>query len=571
MPSPEELVQKYTTPRAAYIDRLERYVDGTQYEGRMPFLSGGDVPLLERAPCVVYPIVKRAIDSNVSFVLGEGRFPQFTTGTSEDDAKIDPVWGLEEEVSDALERFVNVVVVKQAQLKKVFREALRSAQATGTVVAVVCARKGKIYVDIIRSKWCEPTYSDTGELQSIEIRYPYLELFYNEKTSKYEKRCLIYRRVINAVDDTVYKPGEAKEDGSEPSWSIDKAKSTRHDLGFIPAHWYQFSAACEPVNSVDGHAIHEHLLDELDAINFSLSQRHRAALYAGDPQMAEFGVAEDHNPSPAGPATRAAVVPAKGPDGKTVGVFRAQPIAKGNARRKGAGIVWRYPDPASKVELLTLPGDALKSISDHAADLRAKIAESLATVFLDPHEIKAQAALSGKALAYIYASQIAKCDEIRDDFGEGFMLPVISLMLRLILVLERQHSGGLYMPGIKQVLPILSRFERVTQDGTMWLPPRIDLTWGTYFESSAQDDQFLVTMAKTALDAGLVTRPVALEKLRSVFTFGSTEELIEAVDMEREERSEASKQEPEEKKEQEDAPMSEVSEDSPPSSRAARG
>ena len=71
------------SPRYRRLDELERWVNGRQYDGQDSWWSDAK-PLWERAPCISYPIVGIAAQSNVDLVLGESRFPVFTSKPGED-------------------------------------------------------------------------------------------------------------------------------------------------------------------------------------------------------------------------------------------------------------------------------------------------------------------------------------------------------------------------------------------------------------------------------------------------------------------------------------------------------
>ncbi len=78
------------SPRFRRIETYQKYWDGTVYEGRPGFLDQSvDVPLLERAPCVVYPIVRAATQAICSMSMGLGKFPEILSMTSEDDTVFD--------------------------------------------------------------------------------------------------------------------------------------------------------------------------------------------------------------------------------------------------------------------------------------------------------------------------------------------------------------------------------------------------------------------------------------------------------------------------------------------------
>src|ERR1019366_718789 len=150
------------------------------------------------------------------------------------------------------------------------------------------------------------------------------------------------------------------------------------------------------VADYDGHAIHEDLLDEIRGLDFALSQRHRAALFCGDPQTIETGVEPGYNPS--GMVGKVGPVPATMAGGPASG---ANPVTgsfgrpHATPRVKSPGGAWQDSNTETKVAYLVLPEGGLKALDEHAADLRNKIAEGLAVVILDPQNAKFTAAMSG--------------------------------------------------------------------------------------------------------------------------------------------------------------------------------
>ena len=59
-----------------------------------------------------------------------------------------------------------------------------------------------------------------------------------------------------------------------------------------------------------------------------------------------------------------------------------------------------------------------------------------------------------------------------------------------------------------------------------WFGPRLRLQWGDYFESSAEEENFVVQLCATAYTTGLMPLETVLEKLRGVFPFASIEEIL---------------------------------------------
>lgn len=546
-------------PRYHRLDRLERYVEGTQYDERDSFWCD-DKPIMERAPCIVYPVVESAIRSTVDLCLGEGRWPSITASHVEEDAEepedkpkadgekpkpelpkpkpkakakpFDERFALDEAEAESLDALIDAIV-EQARLKSVCDDLMAQSMGAKTSVAIAGVRDGKLFIDTTRAKWCTVERDESGEVKSLEIRYPYLEEY--KDRGKWSVRCMLYRRVIDDAADTTYLPAKASEDGAEPDhWVPDPAKTKEHGLGFCPVHWYARRKSCGTVADEDGHAVHERLLDEVDGLNFALSLRHRAALYASDPQTVEIGVDEDHNPAPAG--RQANVVIGGGMDpvtGKVTPGYIVPTTGKKAARMRGVGVNWRYPSKDSQVDMLTLPGDALKAADENARDLRSKIAEALGVVFIDPDNAKFSAELSGKALARLYDRQVRLCDKEREDFGDNCLLPLISLLLRIALSKGSGKDDALYLSGVKEALPILERFvAEVKGKGSRWFAPQLDLTWGPYFEPDAADGKALVELVTAAHTGGFITKYTAVEELRDIFEIGNVDRYLDELEQE---------------------------------------
>jgi hypothetical protein len=515
----QKVLEKHLSARAKALGHLERYVEGTQYD-HLPDWFSDKKPLWERAPCIVYPIVKAAIDSNSDLLLGEGRFPS---------VRVD---GLTGEEAETFEKAVDKVV-QQARLKAAAREVFAAGQGCGSACAVFGVRGGRLFIDTVLARWCTPTFDseEAGAVAELEIRYPYLAL---EKTPDGEKWvCKLYRRTISKTHDIQYAPATALPDGREPSWSVER--EIPHGLGFCPVIWYAHLKGCAAVNDFDGRAIHEHLTDEIRAHDFALSQRHRAALYAGDPQWTEIGVEPGFNPT--GNGGRKAEVQASvfGRPGETsTGAWVSEPANASKARKKSPGTVWQYPgkNPETKVSLHTLPGDALDAIDKHARDLRGKIAEALGVVFLDLEALPNESRLSGRALESAKARQLDRVNYYRADFGDKFLVSAIGMLLRIALV------SGVRIPS----LDIVQRVSEQSDLDWSWHSPPIDLAWGAYFLPSGDEEYLLMQAASLAKESGIATTRILVEKLRSVLGIKDVDAYMEELEAEKEEALEREQQ-----------------------------
>lgn len=500
------------TPRYLKLDRLERYAKGTQYEGRANWWNS-DVPLQERAPCIRAPIAERAVRNHVDLCLGEGRFPRITSHLSEDDSAFDPDTGLSEKESQTFDRFV-AAIVDQAKLVEVSVDAMTNGLECGTTVAIArIDDEQRLAVDLEFAKHCTPKLSPSGKLLSLEIRYPYVaEVETNEpgKGKVYSYECRLYRRVIDEKRDVTFLPAKASETGGEPdAWIPDPALTFDHNLGFVPAHWWRRGKKRTTAAEIDGCAIHANLLDEIDGLNFSLSQRHRAARYAGDPQICEYGTSPEDVHAPSGREARTA----HAGDGDHPSNRRWILDSKGKPMRaKGPGTIWTYENAQSKCEYLTLPAGALDSLVGDVRDLYAMLRDAMGYVDSDPANIKIGGDVSGKTLEWLYTNAINYCNRIRSDFADGFLLPLVSLLLRLVSV---KHVSGeaLSIPGFAKSAPIVARFGEYGK----WQPPVMRCIWGSYFPLSESDKKAKQERVLAALEAGIITRQTAVEEIAALY------------------------------------------------------
>lgn len=546
-----EIADLYRDPRAKEIENLAAYAECTQYAGRPAWMDeSSPSALLDRAPAINDPVVRKAISTHVAFCLGETRWPEITASSSEDDEDIDEDWGLDEDDSAALDRFVNVVLVRYARLKTVARQMMAHAMAQKSCAVLLSLKKGRLFAETIRASWCTPTLDDIGQCLKLEIFYPYVDDYFDPVKRQWLKRCMLYRRVIDDKADTVYIPQPGNEYGTRPkNWAVDTAKTRAHGLGWCPVHWYPFMKECEAGGDLDGHAIHEHQRAEIDAYNIALSQRHRGAVTAGDPTAVETGVEDGQGPDRSQSPARAVIVKgSRGPSGTNQGdpvetgyiSSTAARYARKGKRKRGAGQIWTYASKDAKVYYLSLPVGALDAIDKHAIDLGNKLAAAFNAVFVDPADVHTHAAMSGKALAFVFSRQIAFCDRVRQDFEACALIPVVDMLLRLICTVGKDNPRAIYVPGVAKVTPILEQFLRDVADGSkVWMPPRLECRWGPYFGAGEQEQLFLVQLAAAAVDAGICTTEMAVDKLlqANVFDAGSAAAVIEAINKEREDRA----------------------------------
>lgn len=533
-----EAFEANVTLRYIRIDAHERWADGTQYEGLQSWWDDkDDKPLWERAPCVVYPVVKIAARSNVDLCLGEGRFPSFTARPGEDEQEEDG--GLNEDDSSILDRFLRHYH-KVSKFRAHSRDCFYSSQTGGSVATIYGIRDNKPFCHRVPAKWCEPAFDQDGNVTKLEIKYPYVEEY--RKGGKWAKRTKLYRRVIDDKNDTEFFPADANVTGMDPVWKKNPERSVEHGFGFCPVVWYALMKGTTTVNVIDGKPIHDKLQNEIRAHDIARSQWHRGALMS-EPQICEFGVPQGYSPTETGRVAFAlqsegdpvkftddngAIVP--GQMEKVTGAFIDAKSKGSPARKKGPGFVWQYTSKDQRVETLEIPEGALKAQENNCRDLRIKLQEALAVVFLDPENIKFAATTSGKALIAIKQKQIDRCDQFRDDLSDEFFEPSLSMQLRIAQKFLSK-GGKLRVPGATKVKPILDRF---IGDDNAWEAPSLSVEYGPYTKPDPEEQQKIVALVQTALGGKggrpLINLQTAVKRVAKIFGIENVQALIDELE-----------------------------------------
>ena len=517
----QKILRANTTPRARTLDEYEREVDGTRFDGRRPWTD--DCPIYDKRPCIVYHAVESSINSKKDLLLGEGRFPAITSRPDEDED--DSEDGLDEAASQEFDKFINSSMVREARLKALFREDYSQAQGCGTSVAVGSVRRGRLCAETLPAKFATPTY-ENGDVVSVEILYPYIRT--ERVDDGWKATCYLYRRVLDQVNDTTFKPAVARLDAVPPSWQIEV--QAPHGFGFCPVIWYKHDAPQQNIATFDGNPVHKNLLNELEQMDLALSQRQHGALGAL-PQIVEIGVEPGYSPtaqtsgemSPVGTTMHGG---SPNPQTNPIrGEYRTRPSVGRGARKKGPNHVWQYESPDTKVAAINTPGDALTAIDDNIKDLRNKICETLAWVPLDPDSIKFAATVSGKALEILRERELNRVCQDREVFGEDVILGVVNMLLRIALI----KAPELKTPRLKKVLPILKKF--VGTDGK-WQAPMLTLRWPSFFVPSPEDEKFVVDMAIEAHDKGKITLRTCVQSISRIFGITNVDEYCEALEKE---------------------------------------
>jgi Arc/MetJ family transcription regulator len=492
------------------------------------------VPVWEREPAVIWQAPEGAIQSNEDLLLGEGRYPAVSSRPDENESDDDGE-ALDEESSERLDRFIRSLE-REAKLRSHCREAYKDAQSVGSCVGLFGSRNGRLFAETIQAEYSTPEFDNSGRLAKLTVQYPYIDIA-RDVQGAWTATTKIFRRVIDTERDVTFLPGVARVDGVEPVWTEDADKSVTHGFGFCPVVFHKFRLVSSIVNDTDGRAIHATVLDELDAFNIEASIRHDGAVHSL-PQRYETGVELGSNPTRDSDQQQL-IVYASGSGGNysphsPPAERFTNPAARApqGSRKQGPGYVWQFENENAKVGQLELNAGALTALADTMADLRARVSEALAWVALNPEEIRFAAALSGKALERLMARQLNRVAKDRDGFGVDYLKVAYCMLLRI----AHKLGGALRTRGIAKALPILNTFADASND---WDDPPLSLRWGAWFQPVPEDDEKLVTTTRTALEATLITKRTAVEKLSRVFNIENIDAYLEKLEEEKAERDAA--------------------------------
>ena len=516
-----------STRRYKALARYQAYLDGKQYEGRPDFWTGTGsnnrrVPLRERAPCIIYPLPRAAVNQCTRFTFGEGRFPEVKVEPIEPDDALSPGLTLTDDEAATLTQFC-AGVIEQGNLKPRMRAILRRGLSVGTAVAIVAIREGRIALDLPHAQDCWPTFRTdcasavTRLVWAYGFDKPVLDAAGNVTYKRH-----FFRRDIDEIGVTAYEDAPV-EVGRRIEWTVDETQSYQHGLGFCPVLWMR-NLADEYGGSIDGTSLYAELEDEFDALNFALSQRHRGLVYFGTPQPWETGVEDGDGPGTTGQTA----APRGGKPGYSPaqeGPFGVTPEA---ARKAAPDQVWSFSGKDVRIGLLETTGASFKVATDHVLDIRSRLLEAMDVILLDPQSVAGKGDMSAKALTLMYAPLLALVDELRQCWWTYGLGALITMVLRVVTQLD---GRGIYLSGATRAASILKRFLFTTDTGLrVWMPPTLTPTWGDYFSPSNGEISEAVNTAAKAKREKLVQAETATRYVGPYFGVTDAVAELEAIE-----------------------------------------
>lgn len=478
------------------LERWEKIWHGSRYDDRPSFWAK-DVPLQERAPYIVVPIVRSAGKRLIAMVLGEGRFPTLTIKRSAAKRA-----GLSDDDCAKVEAFISDVL-DAARARQQFRLGAQHAFACGTNVMLASLRDGLPCVDVFPAKWCTPKRdARTGDVCELEVLYRFNVDETNPITGTDETRSFWFRRVVTHESDTTFAPEPVDDNGYMPAtWTPDPTKTFR--VPFCAVTWHRSMPSVDVQGDIDGTALAEGLVDETEALDFTASLGHRNARYNAEPQMVTIGAPDIDGPTGRANSAKPSednlqragftVVNPSIPGESPPWWKRAAQWVGGKILRKAPGTVWKLP-PNSDAKMLESNGSGADILERDFGRIRAIILDALSVVMSDPEKI-GTGDISARALALMHAPMIAEADTLFEEWSRDMIGPTVTNLLRLCASQQTIDAGGVGIPGWEEAIPLLMRFYEAASS-RFRLP--LEFKHGPYFEPSAGDVSSSITAARAA-------------------------------------------------------------------------
>lgn len=448
------------SPRYWRLQALEAMWDGLQYDGRPSFWDA-TVPLRERAPVVQSQIVRAAGQRVSSLLFGERTFPAITVNDRGYGVTLSPAEKLI--LSDLVSELGEALGLR-TRMGAMLEQGIKC----GTAVAFARLCDGLPHLDLKPAKWCSPRLDARGSPREVVIEY---------QTLGTDGLQYVYRRVVGETADVTYPPVENK--GRAIDWTQVVPDPTKtYGLEFCPATWVRSMG--DPTSEgidIDGCALFQGLSDEVEGLDFALSQLHRTAQYNGEPQIARIGV--DGTPQATG--VTSANTESRFSWFNSVGSFRFGGGAKNgsSAIRKAPGTIWDMP-AGGDVKMVESTGAGAKIIESDVGALRRLLLDAVGVVMADP-DLLGKGELSARALSLLYAPTLALADNLRAEWG-AVLREIVNKFLRLC-VTDMALAHGVHLASWRAAVPILRRFKT----GGRWIDVPLALKWGRYFEPSTQE------------------------------------------------------------------------------------
>lgn len=383
------------------------------------------------------------------------------------------------------EDFVGAAI-EQMRFWPKMREARSMGGAIGSVLMTVHVRFGRFSLEIHNPKHVQMVWKDRRTLTPLAALIIYRtyreEDIIDERTGAIKGTKLVeylYRRIITEDDDTVYVPVKL-EPGAQLDWIVES--EAQHGLGFFPGVWIQNLPVLE---SEDGDPDCHGSWQNFDTIDRLLSQMNKAALLNLDPTL-------------------------------KLKLDPKEVAAMGGVRKGSDNAL--YVGSQGDAGYVEITGSGIDAGMKIYGQIKQNTLDVCRCVLVDPKDISG-AAQSAKAIEYIYAPMLEKADDLRAQYGDLGVLPLVKIIERIARALL---DTAVELPDGTKGRIGFDLPPRQLPDGTM--VPRIlgkggyiSIKWGPYFAPTEMDKQLAVGNIVAALTGGLIDQETAVRQAAPLF------------------------------------------------------
>ncbi|OHD20435.1 MAG: hypothetical protein A2064_01445, partial [Spirochaetes bacterium GWB1_66_5] len=490
--------RKYAYARGNEYDHLKTDWSGRsadQYETISPkvlvpagFDAPGNVPSVAgRRPTAPSRLCKTIVERFTGLVFSEQRRPRvMVEGDSDTEALL-------------------LAAVDQARFWSRCREARTLGGGCGAVAVSAHLRNGRFEVDVHPSFQCVPRWKDRRifELRALIRSYEYVEeedeidSKTRRPTGRRVNRSYLYRRYMDEAIDVVFKPWPM--DAGPPLWDEGQvAEGVEHKLGVCPAVWVPNLPNSD---HFDGDADCDGAFQTFDAVDRLTAQINKALLVNLDPTA-------------------------------VITVDEAFLEQLGSTLAKGSDNAVKLPK-GSTFDYKEIGGAGIMAGFELAKMLKQQALDACRAILVDPEKISG-AAQSAKAIEYVFAPMLEKADDLRSQYGEGMVVPLLDRFIRLVnLVLGAGVAEAREVdPAVIDLPPRV--IDGVPQRHRVGTGGRVSLKWGPYFSATSSDQQADVASAVQAKMGGLVDAEHAAQKIAPHFGVVDVGGMLEKIAGERE-------------------------------------
>jgi hypothetical protein len=434
-------------PRTRALDILQRVLNGTLYDV-LPYQfhqerssSGEYVPLRNRRPSVRYTLCRVVVEDSVALLFSEGHFPTIDC--------IDP---------DVTSFFSDVV--KEARLNQVMIDAAIRG-SIGSVAILLRLLRGRIFLDVLDTSYLTPQWDVEAPDVLVKVTEKYKVSGRLLATNDYDiaepDRDYWFIRCWDSQSETWFIPSPVGDPIDPP---IDRSRSTRHDLGFVPLVWIRnLPGLSASGDSNDGACTFRSAIETQIEIDYQLSQAGRGLKYSSDPTL-----------------------------------LIKEPATTDSEIIKGAGNALVVSEKGD-AKLLEIGGTASAAVIEYVRVLREMALESIHGNRASADRLTA--AQSGRALELLNQGLIWLADNLRISYGEGALLKLARMILRAT-----------------QRYPLIVMGTPVSDlDPTA----QLSLKWPRWYASTSDDRQKDAQTLSTLAAAGQISRETAVKSIADTY------------------------------------------------------